>query len=77
MLHLEYTTALQSAENWTFRKVDQKYPGGFEMWCRRRMKKIRWTDHVRNEDALHTAKEERNTVKKKTNKGQLGWSHLP
>jgi len=62
MLHLVYTTALQSAENWTFRKADQKYLGGFEMWCRRRMKKSRWTDHMRNEEVLHGAKEERNTV---------------
>jgi hypothetical protein len=27
----------------------------FEMWCWRRMEKISWTDHVRNEDVLRGA----------------------
>jgi hypothetical protein len=34
--------------------------GKFEMWCWRRMEKISWTDRVRNEEMLHTVKEERN-----------------
>jgi hypothetical protein len=29
----------------------------FEMWCWRRMEKISWTDHVRNEDVLLRVKE--------------------
>jgi hypothetical protein len=33
------------------------------MWCWRRMKKISWTDHVRNE-VLHKVKEERNILHK-------------
>jgi hypothetical protein len=41
------------AENWTLRKVDQKYPESFEMWCCRRMEKISWTDRVINEAILH------------------------
>jgi hypothetical protein len=32
------------------------------MWCRRRMEKISWTDRVRNEEVLHTVKEERNIL---------------
>jgi hypothetical protein len=47
------------AEMWTLRKVDQKYVENFEMWCWRRMEKISWTDHVRNEEVLHRVKEER------------------
>jgi hypothetical protein len=42
-------------------------PGSLEMWCWRRLE-INWTDHVRNEEVLHTVKEERNvlhTIKKK------------
>jgi hypothetical protein len=38
------------------------------MWCWRRMDKISWTDRVRNEEALHRVKEERNilhTVKRR------------
>ena len=43
---------------WTLRKVDQKYLKSFEMWCWRRMKKVIWADHVRNE-VLQRVKEER------------------
>ena len=40
------------AETWTLRAADQKYLGSSEMWCWRRMEKISWTDHVRNEEVL-------------------------
>jgi hypothetical protein len=56
--------ALHGAETWTFRKVGQKYPESFEMWCWRRMDKISWTDRVRNEEVLHRVKEERNILRK-------------
>jgi hypothetical protein len=32
------------------------------MWCERRMEKISWTDHVRNEDVLLRVKEQRNIL---------------
>ena len=32
------------------------------MWCCRRMEKISWTDHVRNEEALLRVKEQRNIL---------------
>ena len=44
--------ALYGAETWTLRPADQKYLESFEMWCWRRMEKISWTDHVRNEDVF-------------------------
>jgi hypothetical protein len=50
-----------------FKKIDQKYVESVEMWCWRRMEKTSLTDHVRNEDVLHTVKKERNilpTIKK-------------
>ena len=53
--------ALYSAETWTLREVDQKHLERFEMWCWRRMKKISWTDHVRNEVVLRV-KEQRNIL---------------
>jgi len=59
---------LCGAETWTLREVDQKYLESFEMWCRRRMEKIIWTDRLRNEEMLHTVMEERNilhTVKRR------------
>jgi hypothetical protein len=36
--------------------------GSFEMWCWRRMEKISWTDHVRNEEVLLRVKEQRNIL---------------
>jgi ribosomal protein S26 len=32
------------------------------MWCWRRVKKISWTDHVRNEEVLLRVKEQRNIL---------------
>ena len=34
----------------------------FEMWCWRRMEKISWTDHVRNEELLLRVDEQRNIL---------------
>jgi hypothetical protein len=69
MLRLEHS--LCGAETWTLRAVDQKHLESFEMCCRRRMEKISWTDHVRNEDVLLRVKEQRNILheirKRKTN----------
>jgi hypothetical protein len=63
--------ALYGAETWTLRAVDQKHLESSEMWCWRRMKKIIWADHVRNEEALLRVKEQRNILheisKRKTN----------
>jgi hypothetical protein len=47
-----WSIALHGAETWALRAVDQKHLESFEMWCWRRMEKISWTDHVRNEDVL-------------------------
>jgi len=40
----------------------QKYLESFEMWCWRRMEKISWTDHVRNEEVLFRVNEQRNIL---------------
>jgi hypothetical protein len=53
---------LYGAETWTLRKVDQKYLESYEMLCWGRMEKIGWTDRVRNEEVLHTVKEETNIL---------------
>ena len=47
-----WSMSLYGAETWTLRAEDQKYLESFEMWCWRRMEKISWTDHVRNEKVL-------------------------
>jgi len=53
---------LYGAETWGLRAMDQKHLESFEMWCWRRMKKISWTDHVRNEEVLLRVKEQRNIL---------------
>ena len=53
--------ALYGAETWTLRATDQKRLESFKMWCWRRMEKISWTDHVRNE-VLFRVKEQRNIL---------------
>jgi hypothetical protein len=57
-----WSTALYGEETWTLRAADQKYLVSFEMWCWRRMEKISWTDHVRNEEVLLTVNEQRNIL---------------
>ena len=54
--------AFYGAETWTLRAADKKYLESFEMWCWRRMEKISWTDHVRNEDMLLRVNEQRNIL---------------
>ena len=54
--------ALYGAETWTLRSMDQKHLESFEMWCWRRMERISWTDHVRNEEVLLRVKEQRNIL---------------
>ena len=47
-----WNMALYGAKTWTLRVADQKHLESFEMWCWKRMEKISWTDHVRNEEVL-------------------------
>jgi hypothetical protein len=57
-----WSIALYGAEIWKLRAVDQKHLESFEMWCWRRMEKISWADHVRNEEVLLRVKEQRNIL---------------
>jgi hypothetical protein len=43
-------------------KRSRQYLESFEMWRWRRMEKISWTDHVRNEEVLLRVKEQRNIL---------------
>ena len=38
---------------YTLRRVDHNYLENFEKWCWRRIRKIIWTDHMRNRKVLH------------------------
>jgi len=62
MLHLEH--GFVWCWNLDARAADEKYLESFEMWCWRRMEKISWTDHVRNEEVLLRVNEQRNTLHK-------------
>ena len=62
---------MHDAETWTLRNVDQKFLENVEMWFWRKIEKISWTDHVRNEEALHTVKE-RNIVHT-VNRIKINW----
>ena len=57
-----WSTALYGAETWALRAVDQKHLESFEMWGWRRMEKINWTDHVRNEEVLLRVKEQKSII---------------
>jgi hypothetical protein len=57
-----WSMALYGAETWTLRAVDHIHLGSFEMWRWRRMEKISWTDHVRNEEVLLRVKEQRSIL---------------
>ena len=63
-----WSVALYGAESSALRAVDQKSLEIFEMWCWRRMEKISWTDHVRNEEV----KEQRNNLHE-IRKGKANW----
>jgi len=57
-----FKSHIAARETWTLRAADQKFLESFEMWCWRRMEKISWTDHVRNEEVLLRVKEQRNIL---------------
>ena len=57
-----WSIVVYGAVTWTLRAVDQKQLESFETWCWRRMEKISWTDHVRNEEVSLRVKEQRNIL---------------
>ena len=57
-----WSMALYGAETWMLWATVQKHLESFEMWCWRRMEKISWTNHVRNEEVLPTVNEQRNIL---------------
>jgi len=64
--------ALYGAETGTVRAVDQKQLESCEMWCWRRLEKISWTDHVRNEEVLRRVNEQRNILRE-ISKRKANW----
>jgi len=66
-----WSIALYGAETWTLRATDQERMESFEMWCWRRMEKISWTDHVRNEVLLRV--NEQGNILNKIRKRKANW----
>jgi len=60
MLHLGHS--LYGAETWMLQAVNQKHLESFEVWCWRRIEKISWTNHVRNEEVSLRVKEQKNIL---------------
>jgi len=69
-----WSIASYGVEIWTLRTVYQKNLESFEMWCWRRIEKISWTDHVRNEEVLFRVKEQRKILRdiRKRNANWIG-----
>ena len=59
-----WSMALYGTETWTLLATDQKRLESFEMCCWRRMEKISWTNHVRNEEVLIRVNQQRNILHK-------------
>jgi hypothetical protein len=70
MPHLGHS--FYGAETLTLRAVDKKHLESFEMWSCRRMEKISWTDHVRNEEILIRVKEQGNILHE-SSKRKVNW----
>jgi hypothetical protein len=64
--------AFYGAETWTLWTVDQKHLERFEMWCWRRVEKISWIDHGRNEEVLLRVKGQVNILHE-INKQKANW----
>jgi hypothetical protein len=57
-----WSITLYGVETSTLLAVNHKHLERFEIWCWRRMEKISWTDHVRNNEVLLRFNEQRNIL---------------
>ena len=54
-----WSITLYGSETWTLRKLERKYLETFEIWCLRRMKKVKWSEKVTNEQVVERIGEKR------------------
>lgn len=60
---LVWSILLYACESWTLKKADIKKIEAFEMWCWRRMMKVKWMDRITNEAAFEEVLEERSLMR--------------
>jgi hypothetical protein len=68
-----WNIVLCGAETWTLQEVEQNYIESFEMWCWRRIEKIRWANCVKSGVVVHGVKEERNVLCTINEQGMTGF----
>jgi len=59
---LVWSVLLYGSETWTLKKDDIKRLESCEMWIWRKIEKISWREHVRNEEVLRRVGEERSLI---------------
>ena len=65
---------LYGSETWTLTKLERKYLERSEIWCWRRMEKIRWSEKVTNEQVLAHIGEKKTLLNNVLHKkSQLDW----
>lgn len=57
-----WSALLYSCETWVLKRSNMKRLESFEMWCYRKMLKVKWTDFVTNLQVLNKLKIEKNLV---------------
>ena len=58
-----WSIMLYGCETWIIAKEERRRIEAFEMWCYRRMEKIRWTDRMTNEEVLERVSEKKSIWK--------------
>jgi len=67
-----WSVALYGNETWTIGKTKEKRLLVFETWCYRKLLRIRWTEHITNEEVYRRAGETKSFLKTlKTRKAKL------
>lgn len=71
-----WSVVLYGAETWTLRKKEERFLESFEMWVWRRLKGIKWSDKVRNEEVLRRVGENREILRTIKNRKRSWLGHI-